>query len=335
MSARGTRHAKVQEEDLALVRAGTRPSTQTGYEREYKEYVEWKEENGWGHPGNSEDIVFNKYILCLWRKGGEGRKYRAKAKTAHAAVVQRDPQLSRRMPLSLKSLQGWNRAAPPDSHPPMPRPMMLLLVNWLFSKSRVGEALCIWTIFGAANRAREVTDLKLGGVVPAGQDQLQPDSKTMGLILYKTKTTPKALHLRSELLSQTLTVWYDHRRAQAQGPWKDRSFFGVSYDQAATALQEAAAALGVSHLGFVLHSLRHGAAAHARWVERQSVEEIAELGRWKSLDGLRTYLQTARLILMGSAIPERLTTLYKQARQLPLSFLALTQEHVVRVGLGE
>ena len=69
------------------------------------------------------------------------------------------------------------------------------------------------------------------------------------------------------------------------------------------ALHQAAAAVGLGHIPYVPHSLRHGGATRD-FLLGASIEQIMFHGRWVAMESARRYIQTARALLMLQSIPQ-------------------------------
>jgi hypothetical protein len=76
-------------------------------------------------------------------------------------------------------------------------------------------------------------------------------------------------------------------------------------------MRTACVRLGVGHIAYVPHSLRHGGAT-ADFLLTGSIERVQFRGRWKSMESVRTYVQTARALLAAQAVPAALNALGKQ-----------------------
>jgi hypothetical protein len=73
-------------------------------------------------------------------------------------------------------------------------------------------------------------------------------------------------------------------------------------------LRTVASSLGVGHLGFVPHSLRHGGAT-ADFLRGRTIEQIMFRGRWESAKSARRYIQSGPALLATSSLPQPLQDL--------------------------
>src|SRR5205807_2262177 len=83
--------------------------------------------------------------------------------------------------------------------------------------------------------------------------------------------------------------------------------FAFSPDLLRRLIRNACSALGVT-TPYVPHSLRHGGATFD-FLRTGSVEHVQFRGRWKSLDSVRRYVQTARALLAALDVPSSLNAL--------------------------
>jgi hypothetical protein len=70
-------------------------------------------------------------------------------------------------------------------------------------------------------------------------------------------------------------------------------------------LRQVADALGVGHIPYVPHSLRHGGATFD-YLRGHTVEQIMFRGRWVAMESARRYIQTSRAFLIMLHIPPQL-----------------------------
>ena len=90
-------------------------------------------------------------------------------------------------------------------------------------------------------------------------------------------------------------------------------------------MRAACVALGVGHTAYVPHSLRHGGAT-ADFLLTGSIERVQFRGRWKSMESVRTYVQTARALLAAQNVPSAVHALGTQLS----GALALVLSHLLR-----
>ena len=91
----------------------------------------------------------------------------------------------------------------------------------------------------------------------------------------------------------------------------DEAIFAFSPDYFRRALRQSCLELGLSRCRYVPHSLRHGGAS-ADFLIHGSIERVQFRGRWKQMESLRTYVQSARALLAAQDVPPALNQLGMQ-----------------------
>ena len=98
-------------------------------------------------------------------------------------------------------------------------------------------------------------------------------------------------------------------RAVVAGRRGDELVFGVLVSGLLEDFKWAQLQLGFSEHLFVIHSLRHGAATFDS--SSYSLVQIMELGRWKSMDTLKTYVRKHVAAQLALSIPSDVSDLVK------------------------
>ena len=76
--------------------------------------------------------------------------------------------------------------------------------------------------------------------------------------------------------------------------------------------------LGLGHVGYVPHSLRHGGATHLHML-RWSVDDILIRGRWVAHKSARIYIQSGRALLLQVNVDGKLLSVAEVlAKNLPM-----------------
>ena len=83
----------------------------------------------------------------------------------------------------------------------------------------------------------------------------------------------------------------------------------------------------MDNIPYVPHSFRHGGATHA-YLSGSTVEQIKIRGRWKSLDSLNTYIQTARALFIDLDIPKQYNDLGHLLSPIMDQVIQLLMQHV-------
>ena len=173
--------------------------------------------------------------------------------------------------------------------------------------------------FDCLLRVNELLALRVCDVVQAGDRRVGDRFDGMWLRLAKTKTgSNKSVQVRNPavraLVMQLLRYAHSSHKLFPYSASTFRSHF-----------KRAAADIGVSK-DVVVHSLRHGGATHLFTEEKMAIAEIAEHGRWASVESARHYLQACRALLMARAAERVVDVGRRLAADLVASF-ALAQKH--------
>jgi integrase len=160
------------------------------------------------------------------------------------------------------------------------------------------EALGVIVSFDCMLRIGELVGLVLRDVA-LPHDSVTP-LPTVALRLTHTKTGPnKFVPVRSPGVSRLLSDWVVSRRV---GAAPDRKVFPFSAALFRSRFVAVCGALGLAHLHFTPHSLRHGAAT-ADALAGVRIEDILERGRWASTKSARHYVQSGRALMIQPSIP--------------------------------
>jgi hypothetical protein len=202
------------------------------------------------------------------------------------------------------NVTAWNRAAnrPTQSHPPIPWPLLCVIAHRFAAAGDHAMATAVVVAFAGLLRIGEVAALRVRDVA----EQRQVDARLRdGLVLAvrdpKTATDAKgerqAVVISDGVAVGLLRDYLAARRAVAR---PTDSLFARSKHQLEREFGKAAAALGgATH--FTWHSLRHGGATYL-YMSKVEVEDICLHGRWRSLDGVRRYVQTGQAVVAAHGV---------------------------------
>ena len=197
-------------------------------------------------------------------------------------------------------LADWNGMRTALHWPPLPFPLVLVLAEEQFLRGQPEVALAFLLAFAGLLRISEVAGLR-------GQDVVFPeDPRLFGisfvvLALEHTKTGDDlSSEVRAQWVWPLLRSWVRVRLPRGTGT---RLF--PSAAKLRSHLAQSLAALGISHVGFVFHSLRAGGALHLLNCQTP-LEEVLRRGRWRKPESARPYLQRLRALAAGNALPYNL-----------------------------
>jgi integrase len=232
---------------------------------------------------------------------------------AHAlhAVVYHRPDVKSRLFISRQCLKGWERVKRTASHPPLTWELTVAIACWLARSGFFAPAVAMLVAFDCYLRVGELTRIRLRDVVMPNDARMGDAHTGMAVCLARTKTgLNQSVALHRPAVATVLGDWIRSIRS-ASGPDENPFVFSFSADRLRHLMRAACVHLGVGHTAYVPHSLRHGGAT-ADFLLTGSIERVQFRGRWKSMESVRTYVQTARALLAAQAVPAALNALGKQ-----------------------
>jgi integrase len=159
-------------------------------------------------------------------------------------------------------------------------------------------------------RVGELTRIRLRDVVMPRDSRMGQAYQAMAVCLPKTKTgRNQSVNIQRPEVAEVLCAWV--RKLPSSGSDANPLVFPFSPDCLRRLMRAACERLGLGGSAYVPHSLRHGGAT-ADFFLTGSVEHVQFRGRWKSLESVRTYVQTARALLAALHVPEELNSLGAQ-----------------------
>lgn len=230
---------------------------------------------------------------------------------AHAlhAVVFHRPDVKLALPVARQCLRGWERVKKSTSHPPLTWELTVLLACTLAQSGYHGPGLALLLGFDCYLRVSELTGLRRRDIVMPHDARMGRAHTDMAVCLPRTKTGPnQSVSLQNTDVAELLCIWV---RALPRTVGPDGLIFAFSRQWLRQLLRNACVGLGLGHIPYVPHSLRHGGAT-ADFLRTGSVEHVHFRGRWKSIESTRTYIQTARALLAAQQVPARLNRLGMQ-----------------------
>lgn len=87
--------------------------------------------------------------------------------------------------------------------------------------------------------------------------------------------------------------------------------FGVSAARYRSVFKDACHGIGLSHVNYSPHSLRHGGATED-FLKQVPLEDILFRGRWAASKSATTYVQSGRALLLAASIPTHVQQLATQ-----------------------
>lgn len=221
---------------------------------------------------------------------------------AHAlhAVVHYRPDVKALLFTSRQCLKGWERVRQTASHPPLTWELTVAMACILSRSGFHAPAVAMLVAFDCYLRVGELTRIRRRDVVMPNDARMGRAHSAMAVCLTKTKTGPnQSVSLYRPEVAQILCTWI---RALPHTAGDNPLVFAFSPTYLRRLMLNACIDLGVGHTAYVPHSLRHGGAT-ADFLRTGSVQHVQFRGRWKSLESVRTYVQTARALLAAQEVP--------------------------------
>jgi integrase len=205
--------------------------------------------------------------------------------------------------LSETACIGWRRNY--ETNYVVPRKPLSLeivtLISTVLAKSgEHGAAVATLLAFNCYLRISEFVGLTVSDIVFAGDARLGSGLNILASIrLTHVKTGAgkgQGVSITDSTMSSVLMSYIDHQKRQNNYLPSNR-LFGMKHPNQYRALFHSAVdALGLSSVGYVPHSLRHGGATYDS-MRSVGVKELMMRGRWKAQKSLSTYVQQGQLLL--------------------------------------
>lgn len=217
------------------------------------------------------------------------------------------PHLQCMLPRSRRSFKGWDRHREHRSHPPLTWELTVTLALAMATAGYHGHAVRTLLAFDGYLRISEYTfhrrnrGLRRRDIASAGDVRLGSLGAAMTVALKHTKTGPnRSFSVSNQAVARALQDYLDENAFSA-----DDIVFPFSTDQYRRVFHATTARLGLSQLGLVPHSLRHGGATKD-FMQGRTIEQIAHRGRWASIKLAGRYVQQGPALLLYNSVPPEL-----------------------------
>lgn len=222
-------------------------------------------------------------------------------------LIHQCPDLRLRMGETRLRLRGWKRLRKHSSHPPLTWELACLFAVLLSKWGHHAEAVGTLLSFDCYLRVGELTRLQYNDILLPNDPRAGSAFRGVALRLAVTKTGKNQwVAVRNP---QVLAVLMHYLHAY---PFLSDDFvFGFAPSSYRTLLHQAAAAVGLGHIPYVPHSLRHGGATRD-FLLGHRIEDIMFHGRWVAMESARRYIQTSRALLILQSIPDGTASLAGQ-----------------------
>lgn len=303
--------------DNQLLLGGYAPSTQKKYRRAVLHFATWCDHRGIVPRGHSQlDFHLSRYMLDLWLND----RSKVDASCTMYGLDMLIPGVRSHLPLSRRSLRGFNRLVPSISRPPMPWPVAVAMAMWLSFRGRGAIAIGILLSFDCYLRIGELLQLVTTDIAFGRDPRLGLDDDTrVHIHLRRTKTgNNKGVEVRNHQIKLLLlTLW---QRVTTNGRLFDyhtstyRRWFNAARD-----------ALCLS-TDYTPHCLRHGGATHD-YLNGMAMADVQLRGRWAASKSATHYIQQGRQLMMLQRVPTIVDQVGREASLHLSSSILLAHGH--------
>ena len=280
--------------NTVLQQAGYTTTTINLYRKAVYSFLEWTSSHHVRIMSLQQlDMVLNEYVVHLWSTG----KGKQAAVTAVYGVRMYIAEAADHLPNAIKSLRGWGRLHKTTSYPPMSWDMCVLISCQLTRAGYWHHGVGCLLAFTCYLRVGELCGIQHGDVADIGDPRMGRNNTCMCIRLAHTKTgSNKWVTVRHPVVAQLMRSLLSSSRPG------NYPLFPFSPSHFRSMLHAACEALGIDHVGYVPHSLRHGGATHDH-IMGVPMEDILLRGRWASNATARMYIQTGKAMLLSQSIP--------------------------------
>ena len=283
-----------------LKAAALRPATLTAYDKNLSLFLQHTRislQHLLSVPAVRIDQLFSHYLEHQYSIGGSFDS----ASHAFHSLLFRCPSLRHQLGESRLRLRGWSRLKRSSSHPPITWELTVVFAVTMAKWSLYPHSIATLLAFDCYLRVGELTRIRYCDVVQPSDPRMGSAHATMALRLPVTKTGENQwVSLQNQSVAQAL-----HRYLHARSFHSRELLFSFTPHQYRQLLRSVAFTLGVGHIPYVPHSLRHGGAT-SDFLHGRTIEQIMFRGRWKSMESARRYIQTGRALLVTLDLPAHL-----------------------------
>lgn len=280
--------------------AALRPATLGAYDKNLSHFLQHTRlslQQLLSVPAARIDQLLSRYLEFQYSIGGSF----ASASHAFHSLIFRSPSLRHQLGESRLRLRGWSRLARSSSHPPMTWELAVVFAATMAKWALHPQSIATLVAFDCYLRVGELTRIRYCDVVQPADPRVGSVHSAMALRLPVTKTgLNQWVSLQNPSVAHAL-----HSYLRARSFRSSELVFPFTPHQYRQLLRSVALTLGVSHVPYVPHSLRHGGAT-SDFLRGRTIEHIMFRGRWKSMESARRYIQTGRALLVTLDLPASL-----------------------------
>jgi integrase len=262
------------------------------------------------------DHALSMYMAALYNATGS----KAAGNMALYGVLFYRPSARTHMHISTGVMRGWSRLVPSVSHPPLTWPLAVLIAATMARRLRLDAAMATLVGFDCFLRISEYVAFHI-------EDVALPTDPRLGATMVGARTVLRIQHAKTgsnqsvEIYNNditTLLTRFIHRRCTRQRAELTSPLFRLrSESDYRRMFKDAIRDLGIQHIHFVPHSLRHGGATHALRLG-YDINTVMQRGRWRSTSSADLYLQQANAARLGTQIRQ---SVHQSAQALSDNFV--------------
>lgn len=305
-------------DDLFLLRAGYADSTLRKYLSAVGHFLSWCSASRIAPDDEQQlDLALARYFHDLYITNlGRGKQ---KARDALYGIEMLLPRLKGKLLIAARTAHRWAKSQPPESYPPLTWELTVAIAVQMVRVGAYRFGVATVLAFATLLRISELTSIRREDVRLPGDPRLGLDHAATVLRFPRAKggrnqsvevKNPEVVSLLQQVIART-------KPGALIFPGGAPAYRSV--------FKSVCAELGLSPL-YVPHSLRHGGATRLK-LQKNSLEDIMEHGRWASSRSARTYINAGRAKAIAAEVPVALArTAAALASDLLVSF-ALAQTH--------
>jgi hypothetical protein len=312
-----------------LNRHAVRPTTLARYRSALRVFVAWARSSL--RPGgltfDQLDVLLCDYFHHLYfSRYGAGKGLAA---CTLSGLTHFYPGLRGHLPVASQALLGWRRLRPAVSYPPMLWPVVCSVAFQLLGSGHLGAAIGVLVAYDGYLRISELSALCFRDITfPSGRLHASMSTST-ALVIRMAKTGYNQRVVLRDPAVQRLLAWFVSRCRPAlpsTSPlFPDAASFRSAFRRACDELR--------LDPRYVVHSLRHGHAT-SDLLDGIPVRDIMVRGRWRSLEGARTYLQAGAALVFSTTVPDTVRRAGLRFSTDLLTYFSFALKQLRRANLG-
>lgn len=274
------------------------PTTHVRYTQVFRKFAEYIHTNSIDIDDSAElDKSLVLYINSLYKNGDS----LSTAEHTFHSILFFLPEHKQKLPRTVQTLKGWSRIQPHTSHPPLTWSLTVATAVCMAKSGYIQHSIATLLAFHCYLRISEFTALHIQDILIPNNPLFASTNTHWAINLGKTKTgNNQSVTIEDADIITLLSMYIQHRKANQAS-----KLFDFSVQQYRLVFTRTMKILGMDHMHFTPHSIRHGAATDA-FLRGISSELIKERGRWSTDKARKIYIQSTRSHAIQLQIPTKL-----------------------------